>query len=165
MAFNKNYFPGQESDPQPLVATATRRIRFEEVDVLGMVWHGRYPSFFEDGRIAFGDKFGLTYFTYLENKVMAPVVQMHLDYKLPLRFDEVVKIETALHWTETARLNFTFTIYKADDRIAATGYAVQVLTDLQGTLQLISPDWLNEFRNWWRERCPPTDGTEFKDRQ
>ena len=150
MTFTRNHFPRQKNDPEPLVATAIRRVRFEEVDVLGMVWHGRYPSFFEDGRIAFGDLHGLTYFTYVENKVMAPVVQMHLDYKLPLRFDDVVKIETALHWAETPRLNFTYTIYKADASIAATGYTVQLLTDLQGNLQLMSPEWLLEFRNKWR---------------
>lgn len=150
MAFNKNYFPRQEGHPEPLVATASRRVRFEEVDALGMVWHGRYPSFFEDGRIAFGDTYGLTYFTYVDNKVMAPVVQMHLDYKLPLRFDENIRIETALHWAETPRLNFTYTIYKADEHIAAAGYTVQLLTDLAGTLQLMLPDWLLEFRHKWR---------------
>jgi len=150
MTFNRNYFPRQQGDPEPLVATATRRVRFEEVDALGMVWHGRYPSFFEDGRIAFGDAYGLTYFTYVDNKVMAPVVQMHLDYKLPLRFDEVISIETALHWAETARLNFSYTIYKADGQIAAAGYTVQLLTDLEGTLQLMTPDWLLEFKDQWR---------------
>ena len=150
MTADSHYFPRLKNDPEPLVATTERRVRFEEVDVLGMVWHGRYPSFFEDGRIAFGDRFGLTYFTYMENKVIAPVVQMHLDYKLPLRFDNVVKIETALHWAQTPRLNFTYTIYQADERIAATGYTVQLLTDLQGTLQLIMPDWLADFRNKWR---------------
>jgi len=150
MTFNRNYFPRRQGDPEPLVATATRRVRFEEVDSLGMVWHGRYPSFFEDGRCAFGDTYGLTYFTYVENKVMAPVVQMHLDYKQPLRFDEAISIETALHWAETARLNFSYTIYKADGQLAAAGYTVQLLTDLEGTLQLMSPDWLLEFRNKWR---------------
>lgn len=150
MTFNRNYFPRQEGDPAPLVAVAERRVRFEEVDVLGMVWHGRYPSFFEDGRIAFGDIYGLTYFTYLENKVMAPVVQMHLDYKLSLRFDDIIKIETALHWAETARLNFVYTIYNPEGRIAAAGYTVQLLTDLEGGLQLMSPDWLLELRRKWK---------------
>jgi acyl-CoA thioester hydrolase len=150
MTFNRDYFRRQESDPAPLTAKTQRRVRFEEVDMLGMVWHGRYPSFFEDGRIAFGDTYGLTYFTYVENKVIAPVVQMHLDYKLPLRFDDVITIETSLHWAETARLNFIYTIYNADERIAAAGYTVQLFTDLNGTMQLMTPDWLLEFRHKWR---------------
>ena len=53
MAKISNYFPEEGDMPKPLVAEVKRRVRFEEIDLLGMVWHGRYPSYFEDGRIAF----------------------------------------------------------------------------------------------------------------
>ena len=151
MAFTRKYFPRQEGDPSPLIANASRRVRFEEVDVLGMVWHGRYPSFFEDGRIAFGDRFGLTYHTYVDNQVMAPVVQMHLDYKSPLRFDDQITIETALHWADTARLNFVYAIYNPQGQLAAAGYTVQLFTDLQGVMQLMTPPFLLAFRDQWKQ--------------
>jgi acyl-CoA thioester hydrolase len=151
MVFTKKYFPRQDGDPQPLTAITERRVRFEEVDVLGMVWHGRYPSFFEDGRIAFGDRYGLTYFSYVDNQVMAPVVQMHLDYKRPLRFDDRITIETSMHWADTARLNFLYTIFDPQGQLAAAGYTVQLFTDLQGVMQLMTPPFLLEFRRKWRE--------------
>ena len=56
MGYQKVYFKRNPQDPAPLVVGIDRRVRFEEVDALGMVWHGRYPSYFEDGRIAFGDR-------------------------------------------------------------------------------------------------------------
>jgi len=31
-------------------------IRFSEVDSMGVVWHGNYIKYFEDGREAFGNK-------------------------------------------------------------------------------------------------------------
>jgi acyl-CoA thioester hydrolase len=151
MGFPRSYFPRQEGDPTPLVASAERRIRFEEVDILGMVWHGRYASFFEDGRLAFGDTYGITYQNYVDKKIMAPVVQMHLDYKLPLRIDDTIRIETALHWAEAARLNFTYTIYNAQGQVATSGYTVQMLTDTKGVVQFITPDWLREFHQKWRQ--------------
>ncbi len=151
MAVPRNYFPKQDGDPPPLVASAQRRIHFEEVDILGMVWHGNYASFFEDGRVAFGDIYGLNYHTMRENKTMAPIVQMHLDYKLPLRIDDIIRVEAALHWAETARLNFSYTIYNPEGQIATRGYTVQMLTDQEGTVLFYTPDWLREFHQKWRQ--------------
>ena len=151
MGFAKQYFRRQESDPAPLIAEAKRRVRFEDIDALGMVWHGRFPSYLEDGRIAFGDKYGLSYHTFRENNTVAPVVQMHLDYKHPLRFDENIIIESALHWADAARLNYSYAIYNQDGMLAASGYTVQLMTEPDGTVLLVAPDWLNDFKRKWRD--------------
>ncbi len=151
MGFVKEYFPQKESYPEPLSATSDRRVRFEEVDALGMVWHGRFPSYLEDGRIAFGDIYDLTYQSFMENRTVAPVVQMHLDYRIPLRFDENVQIETKLHWTDAAKLNFSYTIYNNTGAVAASGYTVQLLTNPDGTMILFAPQWLQDFKKKWQE--------------
>ena len=36
-------------------------VRFSEVDSMNFVWHGAYALYFEDGREAFGAKYGLGY--------------------------------------------------------------------------------------------------------
>ena len=150
MGFPKYYFTSNPDDPSPLIAETARRVRFEEVDALDMVWHGRYPSYFEDGRRAFGDRYGLTYPAFRENNVKAPIVQMHFDFKAPLRFDETMRIETTLHWCDAVRLNFSYRILKHGGKLAATGYTVQLLIDLKDTVLLIAPEWLHEFRKNWR---------------
>ena len=48
----KNYFPSVKGCPPPLGIRVERKVRFEETDPLGIVWHGRYASFFEDARTA-----------------------------------------------------------------------------------------------------------------
>ncbi len=149
MARIKNYFPDNGDTPEPLVVTVERRVRFEEIDMMGMVWHGRYSSYFEDGRIAFGDRYGLAYQTFIEHRTMAPVVQMHFDYKAPLRFDETFRIITRLHWSEAARLNFSYSLEKDDMTVVATGYTVQLLTDPDGTVLLLVPGWMMDFRDKW----------------
>ena len=152
MGFRKDYFPEHEQTPNPLRAITSRRVRFEEVDALGMVWHGRYPSYLEDGRIAFGDTFGLSYLRFREERTMAPIVQMHLDYRFPLRFDETFQIETFLHWADAAKLNFSYLISNNNGSIVASGYTVQLLTEVDGTIMLTVPAWLEAFRLSWLER-------------
>jgi acyl-CoA thioester hydrolase len=83
--------------------------------------------------------------------MMAPVAQMHLDYKLPLRIDDTIRIEAALHWTEAARLNFSYTIFNPKGQVATRGYTVQLLTDVEGTVQFYTPDWLRRFHDKWRQ--------------
>lgn len=146
----KGYFPTVEGAPQPLLATVTRRVRFEEVDSIGMVWHGRYPSYFEDGRIAFGDAYGLSYAAFVSHQVMAPIAQMHFDFKIPLRFDETVTIETRLHWNESMRLDFSYVIRNCSGRKAATGCTVQLLMTPDGTVLFAPPDWITAFRQKWQ---------------
>ncbi|MDH3347690.1 MAG: acyl-CoA thioesterase [Desulfobulbaceae bacterium] len=145
-----NYFEPEEGAPEPLLAKCSRRVRFEEVDPLRIAWHGRYVSYFEDGRVAFGHQYGLSYAEFMKHKVAAPIVQLHLDYLAPLTFDELFTIEAVLHWSTAMRLNFTFAIRKENNQLAATGYSVQVLTDLIGNVIFFPPDWVMQFQEKWR---------------
>ena len=59
-----------------LTERITTRVRFDEVDALGIVWHGNYVKYLEDGREAWGRKYGIPYMTiYREVKsgLQAPI--------------------------------------------------------------------------------------------
>ena len=146
----KAYFPPQPEAPLPLRCTVERVVRFEEVDPLGIVWHGRYPSYFEDGRVLLGQHYGLGYLDFYHQGVVAPIKQMHIDYHLPLRFGEAFTIEAILHWTEAARLNHEFILRNAAGQVTTTGYSVQLLLDDQQNLLMMPPPFFEAFRQRWR---------------
>ncbi|MBP2673542.1 MAG: thioesterase superfamily protein [Deltaproteobacteria bacterium] len=147
---NAPYFPPGEGAPAPLRAAASRQVRFEEVDSLGIVWHGRYSSYFEDARVALGDRFGIGYMDFYRNGVAAPIRKLHVDYFLPLRFQETFTIEAILHWTEACRLNIEFVLRNRDGAVATTGYTVQMMLDAAGNLLLVPPPFYREFMERWR---------------
>jgi len=148
MGFSKRYFKPNLGDPTPLSALATRRIRFEEVDMLGIAWHGNYVSFLDDGRIAFADRYGLSYMSMKDDGVAAPIVQMHLDYISPLYFDNVLEIEAILHWSDSLRLNFEYKL-TCEGRQVARGYTIQLFVDLKGNLVVLPPSLVKKFRHKW----------------
>ena len=150
MGFQHHFFDQDPQGPPPLKVTTTRRVRFEETDLLGIVWHGCYVSFLEDGRVAFGDRYGLSYMSFKNERIAAPIVQMHIDYHAPLYFDETFEIETTLYWCNALRLNFDYLIRKKERKIAK-GYTVQLLTDLSGDLLLMPPAMVSAFREKWQE--------------
>ncbi|VAX38135.1 hypothetical protein MNBD_UNCLBAC01-570 [hydrothermal vent metagenome] len=144
------YFKTQENDPAPLLAKAEKRVSFSDVDIMGIVWHGRYAQYFEEGFAALGRMYDLSYQKFYEEGVRAPIVQMHVDYHRPMMLDEICKIEARLIWNEGARLNIEYSIFKEDGRIAATGYTVQMFMNAQAQEPyLVSPDLLVQCRKKW----------------
>ncbi len=154
MGFQKGYFKAEPGAPPPLRAKVRRRVRFEEVDALGIVWHGRYPSFLEDGRAEFGRIYGLSYSMFKTERIAAPIVQMQIDYRHPLEFDQEFEIETILHWCDALKLTFEYVltadVHQKGNVTVATASTVQLLTDSDGTLLLTETGFIREFRGRWR---------------
>lgn len=146
----KPYFRTPADAPPPLRCVVQRIVRFEEVDPLGIVWHGRYPSYFEDGRVLLGKQFGLGYLDFYEQGIVAPIKQMHADYHLPLRFGDEFSIEAILHWSDAARLNHEFILRNAAGEVTTTGYSVQLLLDNDFNVLMLPPPFYEAVRERWR---------------
>ena len=146
----KPYFKTREGDPSPLRLSIEQTVRFEEVDSLGIVWHGRYASYFEDARVAFGDRYGIGYMDFYENGVVAPIKQMHFDYYQPLRFGDKMTIEAVLHWSEAARMNFEFILKNAGGELSTTGSTIQMMLDLDENILVVLPPFYEEFLEKWK---------------
>ena len=145
----KPYFRKEEGAPQSLRCTVERIARFEEVDALGIVWHGRYPSYFEDGRVLLGEKFGIGYLDFYRQGIIAPIKQMHIDYHKPLQFSEPFTIEALLHWSEATRLNHEFILRNSAGEVTTTGYTVQLLMDSDHNVLMVPPPFYQAFRDRW----------------
>lgn len=117
---------------------------------MAIVWHGRYPSYFEDARVALGEKYGIGYMDCYENGVITPIKKMHLDYILPLRYPERFTIEGVLHWTEAARLNMEFILRNSDGVVTTRGYTVQMMLDVRHNVMLIPPQFIRSFLDKWQ---------------
>ena len=105
-------------------------VRFNEADPLGIVWHGHYIRYFEDGREAFGNKYGVGYLDFDKNGFIVPIVSIKCDYKRSLRYGDRVIVETRFLPTEAAKMTFNYFLYKAaSGELVATGSSVQVFLD------------------------------------
>ncbi len=146
----KNFYGGPDA-PQPLKAAALRTVRFQEVDLMGVVWHGRYAEYFEDGRCAVGRAYGLDYRDFYREGVKAPVVNFEIEYGHSLLPGDTFRIEASLHWSEAVRLNHSYLITRENDGLVmARGNTVQLLLDSQNNLLLVWPEYFQQLREKWR---------------
>ena len=130
-----------------LVVEKELEIRFSEVDMMGVVWHGNYPLYLEDAREAFGAEFGLSYALYIKENVFVPIVKMDVDYKLPVRFGmrPVIRIEYVP--TDAAKVIFDYKLYdKESGDVFLTARTVQVFMDRDYKLMWFSPDFYTQWK-------------------
>lgn len=123
-------------------------VRFNEADPLGIVWHGHYIRYFEDGREAFGNEHGIGYLDFYKKGYVIPIVSIQCDYKRSLKYGEKVIVETFFIPTDAAKLKFEYKLYNAQTKqVVATGSSVQVFLDKENsTLQLTNPPFYEEWK-------------------
>lgn len=131
-----------------LVSTTEVKIRFNEVDPLGIVWHGHYIRFFEDGREAFGAQHGLAYMDIYRQGYVAPVVKIECDYKKSLEYGDVIMVETTYVDSPAAKIIFNYKILlQPANELIAEGRSVQVFLDNnRRQLQLVAPDFILDWK-------------------
>jgi acyl-CoA thioester hydrolase len=147
----KSFFKQKPGDPQPLKHMIKRKVRFDELDPLNIMWHGNYASFFEEGRIAMGAKYGFGYLDFKKHGVMIPLKKFYVDYILPLEFSKEYAVETFLYWNEAARLDFEYRIYDSEKTLATMGYSVHMMIDLKKGILVTKPDFYEEICQKWKE--------------
>ncbi len=128
--------------------TSKIRVRFTETDPLGIVWHGNYIQYFEDGREAFGRNHGISYLEQKEYGYTSPIVKSSCEHKLPLRYGDVATIKTFFIDSPAAKMIFRYQIFDPNDRLVCTGETIQVFLNDKGELSLTNP----EFFAQWKEK-------------
>lgn len=133
-----------------LTEKANILVKFNEADPLGIVWHGHYIRYFEDGREAFGEKYGIRYLDIYNHGYSVPVVKVDCNYKRSLRYGDRVIVETTYVNTRAAKLKFEYKLYNAaTGELVADGSSMQVFLDIEtNSLQLTLPPF---FDDWKRE--------------
>ena len=133
---------------QPILSVEKQfEVRFSEVDMMNVVWHGSYPLYLEDAREAFGEVYGLSYHRYIDEMIFAPIVDMSINYKRPLRYGMKPTIKITYRPTESAKIIFDYEIFDSetgDKFITAT--TTQVFMDRNYNLMWYSPDFYTEWK-------------------
>lgn len=132
---------------EELVCRSQARVRFSDVDSMNVVWHGNYIKYFEDGREAFGNLYGINYMDFYNEGVLIPIVKIVCDYKKPLKYGDTAVIETRFVNCDAAKLLYEYTIYRNNtDEIVATGSSIQVFLNTEMELLLDYPSFYYEWK-------------------
>lgn len=124
-------------------------IHFYDVDSIRMVWHGNYVKYLENGREAFGQKYGMPYMEVYKKGYVTPIVDMHIQYKHMARFEDTLIVETRYVPCRSAKIIYEYTIYnKSDMTVVAEAQTTQLFMTTDGVFEVSTPDFYRE----WKEK-------------
>ena len=129
-------------------AKARVEVRFSDCDPLGIVWHGHYIKYFEDGREAFTKKYDFDYLDFYDKGYSTPLVNVNCDFKKPLVYREVAIVETTFRNTDAAKIIFDYIIYKeGSTEVICKGTTTQVFVARDTmVLSLVNPDFFAQWK-------------------
>lgn len=132
-----------------MMLTDTIRIRvpFFDIDSIQMVWHGNFVKYLEQGRESFGDKFGLEYMYIYNSGYVAPIADMHLEYKKAAGIGDVLILETVYKPCRGAKLMFDYTVTReSDGELILNASTVQLFVTRDGVFEVSTPDFYAEWK-------------------
>ncbi|MBQ3634684.1 MAG: acyl-CoA thioesterase [Bacteroidales bacterium] len=137
----------------PLTDRIEITVRFSEVDMMKVAWHGSYVAYLEDGREHFGIRYaGIGYEDYFRTGYVAPVVNMNIDYHESLKCGEKAIVETRYVPSVGAKLILEYVVYRASDmQVMAIAQTTQVFMTASGEMQYAEPEFFAEWKKRWLE--------------
>jgi acyl-CoA thioester hydrolase len=99
-----------------------RKINFYETDAQGVVHHSNYPRYFEEVRGEFLEKIGLPYHI-VRDKLKTDIVllELHINYKKPIKFGELIKIEAEIKVQNKYFFEFKYKIFNSNNELKTEG--------------------------------------------
>ena len=85
-----------ELDPSAYPFRHRIRVRFAETDAMGIVHHSRYLPYLEEARVAYLRDLGHPYTALREEGIDYAVLECFVQYRRPLRFDDVFDVHLVL---------------------------------------------------------------------
>lgn len=99
------------------------RVRYQETDQMGIVYHANYLVWFEVGRTSLIRDLGYSYNQLEAKGILLPVVDVGAQFRQSARYDDVVIVETSIKELGPSKVVFQYSIQrKADQQLLATGH-------------------------------------------
>ncbi|MBO8141332.1 MAG: acyl-CoA thioesterase [Firmicutes bacterium] len=99
------------------------RVRYNEADPMGITYYATYFDWFTLGRTELLRDAGLPYAELERQGLLLPVLEARCRYVSPTRYDDLIRLETALTACTRTRMSFRYRVVRegSPERLAVEG--------------------------------------------
>jgi acyl-CoA thioester hydrolase len=130
-------------DQQAYAFTHRIRVRFAETDAMGIVHHANYLLYLEEARVAYLRSIGRPYTEMRTGGTDHAVLECFVQYRAPLRFDDLVDVHLVLAATTRATFQIAY-LLTVEGGPRATAVTAHGAVNQQGR-PVRMPVWLLEL--------------------
>jgi acyl-CoA thioester hydrolase len=147
-----------------LIHRCRHRVLYGDTDAAAVVYNANYLRYFELGRTEFMRERICSYREIEEMGFILPVIECHIRFKAPARYDDLLIIETTLTDLKKVSCTFNYRIMQEDDssrpRLLAKGSTVMASINRQGKLTPLPDEVSSKLLAFLIPRTPPENGSQ-----
>lgn len=132
------------------------RVSYAECTLGDHVYYGRYLDLLERARGEFFRQLGATFRQLQESDTIFPVIECHVRYKAPARYDDVLTIEIWPSAAERVLLDFRYRILNQQNAIVLEAETSHVCAGIHGKPKRLPQALLTKLRPWMKSGCDQT---------
>jgi acyl-CoA thioester hydrolase len=119
------------------------KVRFAETDAQGIAHHANYFVWFEVARVEYLERYAGGYQRLRDLGLEAVVLETHVRYVEPARFDDRLRIHARCRDVKGARFRYDYAIERAGTAIA-DGWTAHATVDARTLRPTRVPQWLRD---------------------
>ena len=117
------------------------RVRYIEIDQMGVVNNVNYFRWLDEGRVELLRKLEVPMIGIEKDGTFLMIIETHCNYLAPARYDELILLETWVSHVGTKSIRFDYQIIRMDrSQVIARAHSVHVCTDKSGKSKPIPPE-------------------------
>ena len=126
------------------VSTIQFRVRYQETDQMGVVYHANYFTYFEMGRTELlREASGVSYRDVEASKTKMVVVKAECSYSKPARYDDLLTLKTRVVGLSFTTIEHEYRLFR-DDVLLVVGRVLLATVNEQGKVVPV-PKWIKEL--------------------
>lgn len=115
------------------------RIRYDEVDKMGYVYHGNYAKYYHISRTELFRELGICDKELEEHNIMLPVIDLKIKYLKPIFYDEVITIKTHLDEMSNSRMLFRHEVLNQNNELINKAESTVAFVDVDTRRAIRAP--------------------------
>lgn len=121
------------------------RVSYGETDSMAVLYYAEYLHLFERVRNTYIRNCGVSYKEVEAKGIFLPVRQAECRYRVPVRYDDLIRIRAGISEWRRASLVFMYEVYNEDKSVIhATGMTEHAVVNKEGRPVKV-PDWFMEI--------------------
>jgi acyl-CoA thioester hydrolase len=132
-----------------LISTREIQLYYADTDMMGVIYHANYLKFFELGRTGLIEDLGYNYLEMENAGYYAPVYDIQITYKKPLRYGDKAYVKTWVEKNDGIKTVYGYSIVNGEDEVCAKGTSTHIIVKKDNfrptSFKKAFPEWFLKY--------------------
>ncbi|WP_332694624.1 acyl-CoA thioesterase [Halalkalibacter lacteus] len=131
------------------MSTREIQILYADTDMMGVIYHANYLKYFELGRGGLVEDVGYSYIEMEELGYYAPVYDVRVTYKKPIRYGDKAFVKTWVEGNDGIKAVYGYNVVNGEDELCVEGTTTHIIVKKETfkptAFKKAFPEWFQKY--------------------